>query len=313
MFAVAALFLLSAAAATAQVAAPENCRIEHATASNGTVWVLCDYRQVLNTTDGGRTWRSSALPENLRFRTVAFLDKRRGFVGGDNGTLLHTADAGATWTPVKLPTTENITSLFFLGETGWATGWGGVILKSTDAGATWTQLPTGITQSLERVFFATPQYGWAAGWAGTLLRTTDGGASWKPLRTGTLVGSLNALYFRDENNGWVTAFGGEVLRTTDGGATWTAQEGLANASLTSMVFERSGRGWMAAGDRLLYSDDGWATSKPVMIPEATSLHTVVVDGDGVWAMSQSEVWRQGKGPTEWKQVELKTTPARKSS
>jgi photosystem II stability/assembly factor-like uncharacterized protein len=312
MIPVAALLLVSGAA-DVPATPPETCRIEYATSAKGVLWVLCDYRQILSTKDNGATWQWHRLQENTRFRTTTFLDDRRGFVAGDGGTLLRTVDGGSSWQPVKVPTDENLTSLFFIGDTGWATGWGGVILKTTDAGATWTNLTTGITQSLERIFFATPTHGWAVGWAGTLLRTADGGETWKPLRTGTLVGSLNAVYFRNEKQGWVTAFGGEILTTSDGGETWKAQTALANASLTSIAFDPKGRGWIAAGDRLLYSDDGWATSKSVPLQEVNSLHTVVLFGDSLWAVSQTEIWRNIKGTADWKPVELrKPTAAAKS-
>jgi photosystem II stability/assembly factor-like uncharacterized protein len=56
---------------------------------NGTVGV------VLHTSDGGETWGApQTVSSQYRLRGVFFLDARRGWVVGDNGTIRHTTSGG---------------------------------------------------------------------------------------------------------------------------------------------------------------------------------------------------------------------------
>jgi len=49
---------------------------------------------VLHTSDGGEAWTPQAVHSQFRLRGVFFLDARRGWVVGDNGTIRHTTSAG---------------------------------------------------------------------------------------------------------------------------------------------------------------------------------------------------------------------------
>jgi len=49
---------------------------------------------VLRTSDGGETWAPQAVSSQYRLRGVFFLDVRRGWVVGDNGTIRHTTSGG---------------------------------------------------------------------------------------------------------------------------------------------------------------------------------------------------------------------------
>lgn len=68
------------------------------------------------------TWQTRRLPSEAKFRAIAFLDSRRGFVAGDGGAVLATEDGAETWRQVPLATQENLTSIHFVGGLGWLAG-----------------------------------------------------------------------------------------------------------------------------------------------------------------------------------------------
>jgi len=94
---------------------------------------------VLHTTDGGLTWTTSySGPAVPWLAGAAFSDPSTGWVVGEHGTVLHTADGGRTWAIVAVPTSEDLTSVWFTGAPdGWIVGDGEAMLHTTDGGVTW--------------------------------------------------------------------------------------------------------------------------------------------------------------------------------
>jgi len=82
----------------------------------------------------GKTWQSVKLPPEILYRGLFFLDARRAFIVGDAGTLLASEDGGKTWAPRKIPATDNLTDITFVGESGWIVGHSGLVLHTSDGG-----------------------------------------------------------------------------------------------------------------------------------------------------------------------------------
>lgn len=291
--------LANASAASSTEVLGRPCWIEDASAKGETVWLLCQDGGLLRTADGGSAWAGHAVPASGKLRGIAFLDARRGFVVGDAGTLLATGDGGENWRPVETPATDRLTAIHFVGELGWAAGMGGMMLHTKDGGKTWRRQITGTTQPLEDVYFADPQHGWAVGWVGTILRTTDGGAVWREVRSEAAQWSLNAVYFRGTKDGWAAGFGGQILRTRDGGETWQALASPVRGTLTSILFDRAGGGWIAGDSHLLHSGDGGETWRVVPVEGSPFLSRVLAVGEAVWAVGPFSVVRQAGGG--WKE------------
>jgi photosystem II stability/assembly factor-like uncharacterized protein len=77
---------------------------------------------MFRTIDGGETWQLQQSVTKA-FLLDIFFSGTHGWIAGEAGTLLHSANSGQTWTQEKVPTTENLTSLFFLSPNqGWAGG-----------------------------------------------------------------------------------------------------------------------------------------------------------------------------------------------
>src|ERR1700693_3516895 len=80
--------------------------------------------------------------ETSQLRQAFFLPSgQRGWVVGNEGTVLRTEDAGANWILVEdVPTSVRLCSVVFDadGLRGWAVGDAGTILMSVNGGASWT-------------------------------------------------------------------------------------------------------------------------------------------------------------------------------
>lgn len=87
--------------------------------------------------------------------------------------LFRTRDGGETWQPQSVKVSKGLFDIFFVGTQGWIAGETGTILHSTDDGQTWAQENTPTTETLTSLFFLSPNQGWAGGDRGTLLRFSE--------------------------------------------------------------------------------------------------------------------------------------------
>jgi photosystem II stability/assembly factor-like uncharacterized protein len=114
----------------------------------------------VKTSDGGRTWTRSAVPDLKSIWKVFFLTPEVGWVAGTNelsnhpdrsvGFVLRTTDGGRTWKSCRIPLdtdVADIRDLFFLDDSeGWLITWhfnkeGTHLFHSTDGGRTWRLHP----------------------------------------------------------------------------------------------------------------------------------------------------------------------------
>ena len=215
--------------------------------------------------------------------------------------LMATADAGKTWEARKTDLKENLTTIQFIGQQGWASGYDGVIIHTSDGGKTWAKQETGTKESLESLFFIDENHGWAAGWAGTILRTTDGGKKWQSVKSDAAMWSLSSVYFRDEKNGWIVGFAGSILRTKDGGVTWQALTSPAKTWFTAITFDKQNRGWIAADDCILVSEDQGETWKKINVDDLLFVSQFVPVNGSLWAVGQLGVMQLTDG-LKWKRM-----------
>jgi photosystem II stability/assembly factor-like uncharacterized protein len=321
------LLLGSLAQAPAVSDSDLSCSIQDAASADQKMVLLCERDQLYVSPDLGKTWQAKRLPPGVRFRAVEFLDSRRGFVVGDAATLLATQDGGDTWRQVQTPAKVNLTAIQFVGEQGWITGYDGLVLHSADGGQTWSQQTTGVAQALEGLYFADVQHGWAVGWIGTIVRTEDGGRTWQEVniagdaeaqskvdtsvKAGTTSNvdvssmgwSISAVYFRDAKNGWIVGFGGQILRSQDGGVTWKPQKSPVGVTLSSVLFDSSGRGWIAAGNNMLISEDGGENWKLLQIDDPIFLTRFLPVKDSLWAIGQFGLLKQSGGALKWQRID----------
>jgi len=289
------VLILGCILATGSFAADVACSIVDVCSSEGQVVLLCKERMVLLGNSEGQSWQEQQLPADTEPLAIRFLDAQKGFVAGKGGMLLTTEDGGHNWRQITVPANEHLTSIYFVGTEGWIAGWGGVILHSADRGDTWVLQETPGAQGLESIFFTDPDHGWAVGWVGTILRTTDGGGTWEEIEAEAARWTLFDVFFRDQNNGWAVGFGGEILRSTDGGVTWTEQESGVTSSLTAVLFDESGEGWITTPEGMLLSKDGGESWESVVLGQGLFLTQVLPVGDSLWAAGARGILKETDG------------------
>jgi photosystem II stability/assembly factor-like uncharacterized protein len=267
------------------------------------VYLLCEQGQMVVTTDGGATWQTRDTGATQHLRNIDFIDANHGFAVGDGGLLLATSDGGRKWEVRQTGVKDNLAAIQFVGQSGWAVGFDGVMLHSADGGKTWSRQESGTRESLEGLYFLDENNGWAVGWAGTILKTTDGGAKWQAIKTDAAAWSLSGVYFRDAKNGWIVGFSGQIIRSRDGGATWQAQKSPVASWLTSIAFDKAGRGWITADDSLLVSEDGGENWRKVPVEDQLFLAQLIPVDGSLWAMGQLGVLRQTGDGLTFKRLE----------
>ncbi len=125
-------------------------------------------------------WRKQESGTLAWLHAVHFLDTKRGFAAGSNGTLLSTTDGGDHWKKLALRMTDTIRDVHFLNRTD---GW-----MLCDRG----KLRSG----------GNPSY---------LLRTKDGGGSWSPVEFRTSPERFSRLIFSPDGKGYLVGEGGVIV------------------------------------------------------------------------------------------------------
>lgn len=195
---------------------------------------------LLQTSDGGRTWREM---RDARSHAAApsffFLDPLHGWVSWFAFSeaesdyverLVETSDGGRTWNRV-LP--SSFATLQFLdSRRGIAVARkenADTLMRTDDGGRSWTALPLSRPRHFDQVLFLDGQLGWVAGKDGqqaVVMRTTDGGRVWSESRlSDSTLDEFRDLHFADAANGWAVTWhpdGTRLFHSSDGGATWAA-------------------------------------------------------------------------------------------
>ncbi len=214
-------------------------------------WIVNGAGQIYRTDDGGTSWTLQLDQPGSHFRSVGFLDARRGFAGnvgtGEFGTtdpapLYETHDGGAFWSPITGfdgPTPAGLCGMHVVNDStvvavGRVRG-PAFFTRTTDRGQTWQSVDmSAYAAGLIDIYFTHPDSGFAVGLTdtehersrGIVLQTTDGGATWTPRHTSTRTGewawklsfpSRRVGYVSLQRNSQTPIF---FLKTTDGGHTW---------------------------------------------------------------------------------------------
>src|SRR4051812_26712061 len=145
------------------------------------------------------------------------------------------AHAGWTWGS-PLPQGDNLSSVAFQGQRGYAVGEFGTMLRSDDGGASWSGVSTGLTEDLDLVRMISPDSVVVAG-GGPLRRPDDGGKTFHPLPwTASDVrctAGVASLAFPLPTVGYLLLGNGNVLRSSDSGKTWSRRTAVPGTPATS--------------------------------------------------------------------------------
>jgi photosystem II stability/assembly factor-like uncharacterized protein len=237
-------------------------------------WVAGSGGTLLETIDGGQTWRKLYPLTKDNLRDVYFANEKIGWLIAERDVLkqntndeprtylLKTEDGGFSWRRVFLNgfdvNARLVRAVFADAERGWLFGESGIVFATRDGGAHWVRQPSPTKHLLLGGAFADYAHGWLVGAGATILQTSDGGMTWQSGNVRDGDGArFTAASFVGNNLGWAVGTAGRVFATTDGGRTWFEQRSNVNDDLSDVKFIDASEGW-AVGTQgtLLYTRDG---------------------------------------------------------
>lgn len=197
-------------------------------------WLLCGVLRKTNnkesfiqsyalyTNTAGDTWTAHKLQTDRLMVRMNFISGSRGWIVGDDATILQTENRGKTWEQQTYPV--------------------------FDGAAASSARP-----KLLGVNFQDEKRGIIVGKQGTVLWTVNGGQEWflsKP--PGQLArpdgDDLVSVHFIDDEHAWIVGDRGAIFQTGNGGRTWTKQAVSLTNDLYTIFMYNEDQGW-AAGDK----------------------------------------------------------------
>lgn len=204
----------------------------------------------------------------------------------------------------------------------WAVGYDGEhtqrVYHSTDRGTTWKAVDVpGNGFTLKAINFSDSQHGWAVGGNGLIISTTTGGKSWELLKPPT-SSELHQVHFANSRVGYVAGSkrigdkitdevtgSVEILCTKDAGETWQNcyKEDKPAVVFQITTFSDSGAYVVLDGNRLIRTDDGGTTWRPVDL-SGKQVVSVGVDRNGSqWIVGRQGVFQRSENDGKtWQQV-----------
>ena len=262
---------------------------------------------LLETTDGGATWKKVSTLTKDTLRDVCFVDDHTGWLVAERDVyklktndearsyLLRTDDGGLNWRPVYLDGFDSnarlVRVIFPDTANGWVFGETGVLFATSDGGEHWTPQTLPTKHLLLGGAFVSNR-GWLVGAGATIIHTNNSGATWQSslVREDTKV-RFNATSFVGDQLGWAAGSGGRILVTNDGGRTWFPQRSSVQTDLFDVKFISATEGWAAGADgTLLHTVNGGR----YWFPDVTNIsHTL----EHLFFIDRTHGWAVGFGGT----------------
>jgi photosystem II stability/assembly factor-like uncharacterized protein len=253
-------------------------------AVDGTYYAVGERGHILESADGGATWRQQEVPTRTMLTGVYFHDRNLGWVVGHDSAILRTADGGETWELVNWAPDDEAPFFdvwFSDAENGIAIGAYGSYYETTDGGTTWSsRWISDDDWHLHKIARAANGNLYIAAEGGSFYRSDDGGETWITLPT-TYQGSyFGVLPLEDEG---VLLFGlrGHLFRSDDAGESWEEIDTGTVAMLTDGQRLSDGTVVITGlGGTVLTSSDGGHTFTLHQQANRRGISAAVETGDG---------------------------------
>jgi len=204
-------------------------------------FIAGDSGTVLQSLDGGNTWKKIKSQYANSFNSICFNDNKL-FVVGTSGFIGMFNNSPNQIQKIISNTSETLFKIYFIDiNTGFIIGSNGLILKTYDGGLSWLIIPSNVKENLFSISFADSKNGIVVGWMGTILRTNDGGLNWQKPKI-----NINT-YFKDvlfvnEFLGLIVGGEGKILRTENGGQDWDEIDIGSVSGLYKVSLDNNGEG-----------------------------------------------------------------------
>jgi len=225
-------------------------------------------------------------PESLLLDITTAGD--RIVAAGERGHILYSDDGGRSWIQAAVPTTQMLTSIYFISpQRGWAAGHDGLILVSDDGGAHWRVQRDGIAvQQQANLELREAAYQQVDQLQQALAAANDGDREELEmalddavmdledadlaLKEAPFASPLMDIWFQDRDRGWAVGAFGTLLATRNGGKQWSNEAGVVDNPdefhLNAVTGDGAGRVFIAGEGGVMYrSFDGgenWETLEP---------------------------------------------------
>ena len=238
-------------------------------------WAVGSKGTLLQTLDGGNTWKLRGAYTDDVVRDIFFIDEKNGWMVCEANVyqlktkeeprayLMKTTDGGERWKRIEIKGFDVdailVRAVFSRNGRGWAFGEAGSIYTTHDAGDTWVKLRSPTRRLLLGGIFVDDDRGWIVGAGATIIQTSDGGETWYQSTLPQVDKSVRftATWFIDNRKGWSVGSGGSVYRTINGGRTWERQVSTVHVDLFDVRFVDALEGWaVGAEGTIIHTIDG---------------------------------------------------------
>jgi photosystem II stability/assembly factor-like uncharacterized protein len=247
-----------------------------------------DYGIVILSDDVKVYHQAKAVPTRAVLTSVFFLDAKRGWAAGHDGTILTTDDAGETWQLQRdEPGKERVLlSIWF--ETalhGLAVGQFGLLLETDDGGKTWRErrlvdAPEQAEKHLMQIFAGAQGLVFVAAESGSIFRSEDAGRNWKVIQTDN-KGSFWTGKALADGSLLVAGMRGHIYRSDDRGISWKEIASGTQQSITDIV-QRDDGGVVMVGNSgvVLSSKDSGRSFSIAVRPDRANMTAAVAGAAG---------------------------------
>jgi photosystem II stability/assembly factor-like uncharacterized protein len=211
-------------------------------------------------------WAKRNLKTLAWLQDVYFLDDKKGWIAGSDGTFLETFDGGDSWRQTEKFTSDTIRQVYFSDKrTEWllcernvynrGTRLLSYILQTTDGGANWEKVEFADDGRgrVAKIIFNENGAALAIGEGGAIFTPDGENKGWEKMPFFIKYLLLDGV-FTDKSNGAIVGAGGSILFTENGGASWNKAGiyGDKTAKLHSVFFVNQKNGWAVGANGKIF-------------------------------------------------------------
>lgn len=271
-----------------RLVAPHKAPVMAAALAGKRMVAVGDYGIVILSDDAKAYRQAKVVPTRTVLTSVFFLDDRRGWAAGHDGTIVATTDAGETWQLLREePGKERVLlSIWFENALhGLAVGQFGLMLETDDGGKTWRErrLLEALEQAekhLMHIFAGANGLVFIAAESGSIFRSADAGRNWQVIQTDN-KGSFWTGKALADGSLVVAGMRGHIYRSDDSGITWKEIASGTRQSLTEIIQRSDGSvGMVGNSGVMLNSTDSGRRFYITVHPDRANLTAVVAGAAG---------------------------------